>query len=289
MSSKRFLAAVAALLAFCAVTKAQVNLEEEFFSLPDSVTNEYLDSLKLQVQKPNDYLMAGVYGGLSLEYGFFNPIRQAAFFPQYPLVGFSIIRQFTMFGVFPNMGFEVGAQLNHEGYEFKVNKETGYRSVESGTGAYKVQYKVPEAFLLSHFHYDVGEYFKLMAKVGIFMGYRTGVHRTLDDYYIGTDYEKYIDQFMDYDIRLSYGLHGSVGFGVVVSPFEFHVNAQVKWGWSSFWQPDYTSPYYYRFGYPLDGAVTFGVYYQFTPRYGHTRSQLRKLARKMIEEEMQHE
>ena len=123
MSSKRFLAAVAALLAFCAVTKAQVNLEEEFFSLPDSVTNEYLDSLKLQVQKPNDYLMAGVYGGLSLEYGFFNPIRQAAFFPQYPLVGFSIIRQFTMFGVFPNMGFEVGAQLNHEGYEFKVNKE----------------------------------------------------------------------------------------------------------------------------------------------------------------------
>lgn len=287
--SKRWLTAAAALLAFCAVSKAQVSLEAEFFSLPDTVTNEYLDSLKLQVQKPNDYLMAGVYGGISLDYGFFNPIRQATFMMQYPVVGFSIIRQFTMFGVFPNMGFEVGAQFNHEGYEYKVNKETGNRPVESGTGAYKVQYKVPEAFLLSHFHYDIGEYFKLMAKVGIYMGYRTAVHRTLDDFYAGSKYEDYIDQFMEYDLRLSYGLHGGVGFGVVVSPFEFHVNAQIKWGWGSFWKPDYTSPYYYRFGYPLDGAVTFGVYYQFTPRYGHTRSQLRKLARKMIEEEMQHE
>ena len=151
--SKRWLTAAAALLAFCAVSKAQVSLEAEFFSLPDTVTNEYLDSLKLQVQKPNDYL-----------------IRQATFMMQYPVVGFSIIRQFTMFGVFPNMGFEVGAQFNHEGYEYKVNKETGNRPVESGTGAYKVQYKVPEAFLLSHFHYDIGEYFKLMAKVGIYAG-----------------------------------------------------------------------------------------------------------------------
>lgn len=283
--SRRYLAAVAALLAFCAVSRAQVNLEEEFFSLPDTVTNEYLDSLKLQVRKTNDYFMAGVYGGISLERGFFNPLRESVFVMQYPVVGFSMIRQFTMFGLFPNMGFEFGAQFNHEGYEFKVNKETGNRPVESGSGAYKVQYQVPEAFMLSHFHFDIGEYFKLMAKVGLYMGYRTRVHRTLDE----SEYENYIDQFMDYDLRLSYGLQGGVGFAVVLNPFEFHLNAQVKWGWGSFWKPDYASPYYYRFGYPLDGAVTFGVYYQITPRYGHTRSQLRKLARKMIEEEMQHE
>lgn len=287
--SRRYLTAVAALLAFCAVSRAQVNLEEEFFSLPDTVTNEYLDSLKLQVRKPNDYFMAGIYGGISLERGFFNPLRESVFLMQYPVVGFSMIRQFTMFGLFPNMGFEFGAQFNHEGYEFKVNKETGNRPVESGSRAYKVQYQVPEAFMLSHFHFDIGEYFKLMAKVGLYMGYRTRVHRTLDEYYVGSEYENYIDQFMDYDLRLSYGLQGGVGFAVVLNPFEFHLNAQVKWGWGSFWKPDYASPYYYRFGYPLDGAVTFGVYYQITPRYGHTRSQLRKLARKMIEEEMQHE
>ena len=290
MSGKRWIVSAAALLAACVVSRAQVNLEEEFFSMPDSVTNEYLDSLKLQVRKPNDYLMAGIYGGASLQYGFFNPIRLSTWLPQYPVLGFSLIRQFTMFGVYPNMGFEVGAQLNYEGFEFKTNKETGYRSVESASGAYKVQMRVPEAFLLSHFHIDIGEYFKLMAKLGFYAGYRYSIHRTLDEAYAGIPkYEETVDKFMDHELRMSYGLHGGVGFGVVVSPFEFHVNAQVKWGWGSFWKPDYSSQYYYRFGYPLDGAVTFGVYYQFTPRYGHTRSQLRKLARKMIEEQMQNE
>ena len=75
--------------------------------------------------------------------------------------------------------------------------------------------------------------------------------------------------------------------GLVFNPIEIHLNVNIKWGWGSFWQPDYSSPYYYRFGYPLDGTVTLGVYYQLTPRYGHTRAQLRKLARKMIEEQQQ--
>ena len=96
-----------------------------------------------------------------------------------------------------------------------------------------------------------------------------------------------MNTFRDYDKRWTYGVQGGVGFGLMFSPFEFHLNAQVKWGWESFWEPDYASKYYYRFAYPLDGAITFGVYYQLTPRYGHTRSQLRKLARKMVKEELE--
>ena len=46
--------------------RAQVDLEKEFFSLPDSVTNEYLDSLQITVAKPNDYWMIGGYGGASM-------------------------------------------------------------------------------------------------------------------------------------------------------------------------------------------------------------------------------
>lgn len=287
MRSLKCIALVVSLLAACTLSRAQVSLEAEFFSLPDSISNEYLDSLTLQVQKPNDYLMVGVYGGASLDYGFFNPIRLRQFLPQFPVFGFSLVRQFTMFGVFPNMGFEVGAQLNYEGYEFKANKETGYRSVEIGSGTYKANITVPEAFLLSHFHIDIGEYFKLIAKVGLYAGYRTKIHRTLDESFEIPEYEAYIDEFRDYDKRWSYGLQGGLGMAVVLSPIEFHLNAQVKWGWGSFWKPDYYSPYYYRFGYPLDGAVTFGVYYQITPRYGHTRAQLRRLAKKMIVEQEQ--
>ena len=76
-----------------------------------------------------------------------------------------------------------------------------------------------------------------------------------------------------------------VGFGLMFDPFEIHVTVHVKWGWNSFWQPDYYSPYYYRFGYPLDGGVNIGLYYQLSPRHGHSRAQLRKMARKIVESE----
>jgi flavin-dependent dehydrogenase len=68
-------------------------------------------------------------------------------------------------------------------------------------------------------------------------------------------------------------------------PIEIHLGVQLKWSWSSFYQPDKFSPYYYSFAYPLDGAVTLGVYYQLTKRRGHTRAALRRMARDMVAEE----
>ena len=285
----RKLLMVSALLMAALTARAQVDLEKEFFALPDSVTNAYLDSLDVQVTPPNDYWMAGVYGGASMQMGYFNPDRNIQMQWVWPVYGFSVIRYYTMFGIFHNMGFEMGAQLNYEGYQFQTNKETGYRSTESG--AYKVVMKVPEAFMLSHFHVDFGEHFKLLAKLGIYGGYRMSIQRTLDDAYASSEtYQQYVNQFRDYDRRWTYGVQGGAGMALMFSPLEFHVNVQAKWGWGTFWNPDYNSPYYYRFAYPLDGAVTFGVYYQLTPRYGHTRSQLKKLARKMVQEQnQQHE
>ena len=264
--------------------RAQVKLEEEFFSLPDTVTNEYLDNLQISVAKPNNYWLVGVYGGASMAFGYFNPTRLVKPLFRYPVYGFSFIRHYTMFGIFPNMALEFGAQRNYEGYEFKTNKQTGARSTESG--AYKVTMDVPEAFFLTHLHYDVGEHFRMMAKVGLYGGYRMNITRELDDEYAPYEtYQQYVHEFRDYDRRWTYGLHGGVGVGVMFSPIEVHLNVQVKWGWESFWNPDYASPYYYRFGYPLDGAVTLGVYYQLTPRYGHTQAQLKQLARKMVKEQ----
>ena len=266
--------------------RAQVDLEKEFFSLPDSVTNEYLDSLQITVAKPNDYWMIGGYGGASMQMGMFNPSRDVAMQWAWPVYGFSLVRYFTMFGVFPNMGLEFGAQMNYEGYEFRYNEETGYRPWEPASGAYKVLMKVPEAFALSHFHVDMGEHFKLMIKLGVYGGYRLTIARELDEAFAGkADYTKYQYSFMDHERRLTYGVQGGLGMGLMFSPIEIHLNVQAKWGWESFWDPDYTSQYYYRFAYPLDGAVTLGVYYQLTPRYGHTRAQLKRLAKKMIAEE----
>lgn len=280
---KLLLSIVLVLAAFTA--RAQVDLEKEFFSLPDSITTAYLDSIDVQIAPPNDYWMAGVYGGASMQMGYWNPERNTTTQWAGPVYGFSVIRYYTMFGIFHNMGFELGAQMNYEGYQFKENKETGYRATESG--AYSAVIKVPEAYALSHFHVDFGEYFKIIARLGLYGGYRTSISRTLAPEYEDTPYAQYTDIFQDYDLRLSYGVMGGVGIGVMVAPFEFHINAQAKWGWNSFWEPDYASKYYYRFAYPLDGGVNFGVYYQLTPRYGHTRGQLRKLARKMVQEQLE--
>ena len=278
---RRCFALIVSLLCFCGLSRAQVNLEEEFFSLPDSVTNSYLDSVKVNIAAHNDYWMLGVFGGASLQYGYFNPDRYVLWQPQYPVLGFSVVRHFTMFGIFPNMGMEMGAQLNYEGYEFKRNGETGYRFTESG--AYKACMTVPEVFFLSHFHLDMGEHFKVIAKIGIYGGYRTRIHRVLDEDYAGIEeYEKYVDTFRDYDRRFTYGVEGGIGLGLMFNPFEFHLMVNGKWGWNSFWMPNYYSQWYYRYAYPMDAGITFGVYYQLTPRYGHTKAQLRRLARKMM-------
>lgn len=269
------------------ISRAQVDLDAEFFSLPQNITGEYLDSVTVRKMSPNNYWAAGVFGGITLNYGMFNPTRYTRWMIQSPAYGFSVIRHYTMFNMFPNMALEFGAQMGHEGYEFKVNKETGVRTnVEPGTGAYKVYMKVPEVFFLTHFHGDLTDHFKVMFKIGIYGGYRLDIKRDIDERYAA--YEQYKAtqyKFMDYDRRPSYGVRGGVGIGLMFDPIEVHVMVQGKWGWNSFWNPDYVHQYYYRFGYPLDAGLTIGVYYQLTPRFGHTGSQLRKLAKKIVEEE----
>ena len=100
---RRVIVIIAALLCCSWLSRAQVNLDEEFFSLPDSVTHSYLDSVKVNIAAPNDYWMVGVFGGAAVQYGYWNPDRYVLWQPQYPVLGFSLVRHFTMFGIFPNM------------------------------------------------------------------------------------------------------------------------------------------------------------------------------------------
>ena len=276
---RKLLCAIVPLL-LCLTARAQVEVEAEFFSLPEEITPEYIDSVKIETVAPNDYWSIGVYGGASAQVGYFNPPRLVKAHYQLPVYGFSVIRHFTMFGIFPNMGLEFGAQQNYEGYEFKTNKESGYRATESG--AYAVEINVPEAFFLTHFHIDMADRTKLTARLGVYGGYRTSIRRILEEGYENTAYVNYVEQFRDYDRRWTYGVQGGLGGGIMIDPFEFQLNIQVKWGWESFWEPDYASKYYYRFAYPLDVALTFGLYYQLTPRHGYSRAKLRKMAKDIV-------
>ena len=260
--------------------KRSIDLEEEFFHLPDSVTDEYLDNTPLPRRaRINDYWIVGAHGGVSVQHGYFNPTRQLSLYPNQPVYGFSITRFATMMNTFPNLGMELGFQHNFEGYNFKEYEVDGETYRQHVDGAYEAYMEVPEVFLLTHGHIDMGQYAKIIVKAGMYGGYRTNITR------IGPNVDPAIEHaFKDTDIRWTYGIQGGLGFGLMLDPFEVHLNVQVKWGWSSFYQPDVASPYYYRFAYPLDGAVTLGVYYQLTKRQGHTRSALRRMARTYLAE-----
>lgn len=266
--------------------KKAIDLEEEFFQLPDSVTNEYLDSTPLPKKaRINDYWMVGVHGGVSLQYGYYNPPRQTRFYPNLPVWGVSITRFATMMNTFPNLGMEVGFQHNYEGYnfkEFEVDKDTYRQDVD---GYHQAYMEVPEVFVLTHGHIDMGQYVKINIKAGMYGGYRMNIHRIHDNEYSVYHDPAIANEFRDTDNRWSYGVQGGLGFGLMFDPIEVHLGVQVKWGWSSFYKPDVVSPYYYRFAYPLDGAVTLGVYYQLSKRRGHTRPALRRLAREYLEQE----
>ena len=260
--------------------KSSIDLEKEFFQLPDSVTNEYLDATAIpKASRINDYWIVGVHGGVSVEHGFFNPPRQVSFYVNKPVYGFSVTR-YAMMNTFPIVGMEFGFQHNYEGYNFKEFKSEGHVYRQTIDGAYEAYMEVPEVFLLTHAHLDMGSFAKILIKAGMYGGYRTNITRIGPYVVEGTEHS-----FLDTDYRWTYGVQGGLGLGFMVDPFEIHLGVQIKWGWSSFYHPDVASPYYYRFAYPLDGAVTLGLYYQLTPRRGHTRAKLRKMARQMVAEE----
>ena len=261
--------------------KKSIDLDEEFFHLPDSVTDDYLDNAPMPKKaRINDYWIVGVHGGVSVEHGYYNPVRQVSLYLNKPVYGFSITRFATMMNTFPNLGMELGFQHNFEGYNFKEFEIDGEFYRQSIDGAYEAYMEVPEVFLLTHGHFDMGQYVKIIAKAGMYGGYRTNITR------IGPYVDPEIaNAFKDTDNRWTYGVQGGLGFGVMLDPIEIHLNVQIKWSWSSFYQPDVASPYYYRYAYPLDGAVTLGVYYQLTKRRGHTRGALRRMARVIVAEE----
>lgn len=227
------------------------------------------DSLK-KVFSLNDYTMVGVEYGASLSRMQFNPSKTQGnlFVPH--TVGVYVLKYGKLFDGSPNFGLKAGVRYGHEGYQFKMNKETGITPTLEG--AEKAIIDLVEVPMMAHFHAD-GLHFKVMLDLGIYGGYRLSIER------IGKRvYDEYRYSFMDWDYRIDYGITGGLGFGLVFDPIEFHVNAGVRYSWGSLYRADYLSPDFYRFAYPLDFMLTTGLYFQITKRTGKTKGQIRREA-----------
>lgn len=273
-SLKRIIAIVLALtvgLASAAMEKA------DSLSLPKAIeyTDEYLDSVSLKKKFiVNDYSLIGVEYGATANMMSFNPPRNSTYFITPNTIGVFYTRYGKMFGYLPYFGFKVGLRYTTEGYKFKENKETGViADIEGATQAKMDLIEVP---MMAHFHIDV-LHFKVMADFGVYGGYRMNIERT------GPNVDEAIkNSFLDTDRRFDYGLVGGIGFGLVFDPVEFHVNANLRYGWGTLYDPDYYSKYFYRFAYPLNVSVSAGLYFQLTKRTGKSKPQIKREARESV-------
>lgn len=217
----------------------------------------------------NDYSMIGVNYGVSLNHVLFNPTQENAFFFHPNDFNITFTKYNKLFGYMPYFGFSVGLSYGHEGYKFEVDEKGASYQIE---GAREVVMRVVEMPLLAQFHYDM-EHFKVMANLGLYGGRRLSIERS------GPRVpDELVHAFKDTDFRWDYGLQGGVGFAVVFDPFEFQVNALLRFGWSSLYQPNTFSDYYYRYAYPFDIMISAGLHVHFQNRFGATRKELRNRA-----------
>mgnify|MGYP002624821679 CR=1 FL=1 len=238
-------------------------------------SDEFLDTVVVRKKLiVNDYSLIGVQYGVSYSQTMFNPARAQVFqlLPKY--FGVSYIRYGKLFGYMPYFGLQVGVNYSQEGYKFKQDKETGTTpELEGATRAVMDMIEVPAVAI---FHVDMN-HFKVMADFGLYGGYRLNITR-----YGEHVNEEIRTSFMDWDNRLEYGLKGGVGFGLVFDPVEFHVMGQLRYSWSSLYEPDYASRYYYRFAYPFDLNATVGVHLQLGKRSGKTSRDLKREAYEIV-------
>ena len=243
-----------------------------------SQTNEALDTMNLRKSITiNDYAMIGVQYGAGLSQVMWNPSQKQDFvFIPYN-VGVTFTKYGKMFGYMPFFGFQVGLFYTQEGYQFEYNEDTQYTyNIE---GAEKAVMDVIELPVLSHIHIDVWK-MKVIANIGCYAGYRLNIERFPG--VTGRVPEGIQYSFLETDNRFDYGLKGGVGLGLIFDPFEIHLQAMYKHSFSSLFQPNYYSEYYYRFAYPSNIIVSAGLHVQLSKRTGNTKAQLKKQAKEMV-------
>jgi len=226
----------------------------------------------------NNYSSIGINFGTTFSRMMFNPSVSQTWLHNPFYISLMYTKHLKLFDFIPYFGFQIGFAYGHEGYKFKENKETGYfHHIE---GAESAKFDVVEMPVMTYFHVDFS-HFKLEASAGPYVGYRRSITR------IGDDVPDTLRRnFAHYDLRWEFGIEGGAGFAIMMDPFEFHVNALVRYSMSTIYTPDSSNSqynqYYYRFAYPLDVNITAGIHYQLTRRTGRTRRQLRQEAREIV-------
>ncbi|MBO4557000.1 MAG: hypothetical protein J5693_00105 [Bacteroidales bacterium] len=134
-----------------------------------------------------------------------------------------------------NFGVQAIARLNKEGFTSEYIPD--------------MKYTVAEVDLMTNLRFNIKS-FRIVANVGPYAGYR-----------IKNDREN--GEWIYYDNRFDYGLIFGGGLGLGFGPFEFQLEANYKWGLSSYFHTFYYSDEYWFFSYPRVWMFSGTLYYKF--------------------------
>ena len=254
---------------------------ESRLEFQDTLTDAFLDTVVVKKKlKLNDYSLIGFQYGAALSQVVWKPSQnqKMLFIPVNFGVTYTLYGK--MFGYMPYFGFQAGIFYAREGYQFEYNEERDYTyTIE---GAEKAIMDVIEVPILSHIHFDFW-HFKIIAQLGLFGGYRLGIHRYPGN--AGHVRDEVANSFIETDNRFDFGIKGGLGFGLVFDPVELHIQAMYKHSLSSLYEPDHYSKYYYRFAYPSNIIISAGLHFQLTKRSGMTKKELKQQARSIVYEQ----
>ena len=254
---------------------------ESRLEFQDTLTDAFLDTVVVKKKlKLNDYSLIGFQYGAALSQVVWNPSQNQKMLFVPVNFGVTYTLYGKMFGYMPYFGFQAGVFYAREGYQFEYNEERDYTyTIE---GAEKAIMDVIEVPILSHIHFDFW-HFKIIAQLGLFGGYRLGIHRYPGN--AGHVRDEVANSFIETDNRFDFGIKGGLGFGLVFDPVELHIQAMYKHSLSSLYEPDHYSKYYYRFAYPSNIIISVGLHFQLTKRSGMTKKELKQQARSIVYEE----
>ncbi|MBQ7222085.1 MAG: hypothetical protein IJS02_01290 [Bacteroidales bacterium] len=137
----------------------------------------------------------------------------------------------NLWDIMPYFGLQFEARYSHEGFNSR------YLGNE--------RYTVVDASIVSQFHLDFAERFRVLVNIGPYAGYRLTVNR----------------DWNDMDNRFDYGLYGGAGFAIVFKPFEIHLEGNYKFSLSSYYHPNKLSYDYWLFARPNCISISAGIFF----------------------------
>lgn len=123
----------------------------------------------------------------------------------------------------------------------------GFRNDEYAFENFEQTVSVVELPLISAFHIDLGEHFRILISIGPFLGYR-----------FATTKENGFDCF---DNRIDYGLQGGAGLAYIIGKrFELHLEGMFHYSLSMLYHPEKMSSVSWLYSYPWQAGISLGFH-----------------------------